>query len=150
MSFTGSRAVCRYTHTVDAPPRDVFPLLCPIREREWIPGWRGEAVYSASGVAEPDGIFVAGLEGAPRATFFVTRFEAPRAIEYLILAGDGVADRLGIALEDRGDGTTTLTWHRVYTGLTPDGSARVEAAARAFEARVPELAARLGQHLRSR
>ncbi len=145
---TGQRAVRTFTHTVHAPARDVFPLLCPIREREWIPGWQGEAVHAASGVAEEDGVFVAGLEGLPRSTFFVTRFEAPRRIEYLVLGERGIADRLALALDDAGDGTCTLTWRRVYTGLTPEGNARVEAAADAFAARVPQLAALLDAHLR--
>lgn len=34
-------------------PRDVFfPLLCPVREAEYLSDWEAEILYSKSGVAE--------------------------------------------------------------------------------------------------
>ena len=38
-----------WEHQVAAPPEKIFPLLCPVREKEWIPGWHAETVYLASG-----------------------------------------------------------------------------------------------------
>jgi hypothetical protein len=31
---------------VDAPPADVFPLLCPVREYEWIEPWSCDMIFS--------------------------------------------------------------------------------------------------------
>jgi hypothetical protein len=48
---------CRVTRTylqkIQAPPEEVFPLLCPVRETEWVRGWDPIVVYSHSGLAEP-------------------------------------------------------------------------------------------------
>jgi hypothetical protein len=46
-----------YTQTLDGTPVEVLPLLCPVREVEWVPGWAPRLVLSASGVAEPDCVF---------------------------------------------------------------------------------------------
>ena len=42
---------------VPATPDRVFPLLCPVREYEWIPGWECDVLHSVSGVAEEDCVF---------------------------------------------------------------------------------------------
>ena len=39
----------------DAPPDRVFPLLCPVREYDWIDGWECRMVYAETGVAELGG-----------------------------------------------------------------------------------------------
>jgi len=32
----------RYAQNIHAPPQAVFPLLCPVREGEWLDGWAEE------------------------------------------------------------------------------------------------------------
>ena len=34
--FKAERVVKSYTMHLGAPPAEVFPLLCPVRETEWI------------------------------------------------------------------------------------------------------------------
>jgi hypothetical protein len=38
--------VKRYTMNLCAPPADVFPLLCPVRECEWIEPWSCDMIFS--------------------------------------------------------------------------------------------------------
>ena len=47
-----------YTQHLGAPPTEVFPLLCPVREAEWVKDWRPRLVLSDSGFAEPDCVFI--------------------------------------------------------------------------------------------
>ncbi|MEN8251471.1 MAG: hypothetical protein ABFS32_21280 [Bacteroidota bacterium] len=47
-----------YTQHLNAPPDKVFPLLCPVLEAEWAPGWMPESVYTESGVCEQECIFI--------------------------------------------------------------------------------------------
>ena len=56
-SFTSRRVTHEYIQTNAASPERVFPLLCPVREADWIPGWRYKLIYSESGVAELGCIF---------------------------------------------------------------------------------------------
>ena len=41
-----------YLQRLVRPPREVFPLLCPVREAEWIPGWNPRLVASFSSPSE--------------------------------------------------------------------------------------------------
>jgi hypothetical protein len=38
--FQGKRITHEYTQNNVAPPEKVFPLLCPVREADWVPGWQ--------------------------------------------------------------------------------------------------------------
>jgi len=42
---------------VSAEPGKVFPLLCPVREYEWIPTWKCDMILSKSGLNEKGSIF---------------------------------------------------------------------------------------------
>jgi len=35
----------------------IFPLLCPVREKEWLPGWEYNMIFSESGYAEKGCVF---------------------------------------------------------------------------------------------
>ena len=56
-AFKSERVIKSFTMTLDALPAMVFPLLCPVREYEWIEPWSCDMVFSASGVAENNAVF---------------------------------------------------------------------------------------------
>jgi hypothetical protein len=149
--FSATRRELQFTHRVAAPRAVVFPLLCPVREHEWIADWRADVIHSRSGLAEPDGVFVAhsrGPDHEPRDAVFVTTRHDPEAaiVEYVIFAGEHV-ERLHIALADAPEGGTILTWTRIYTGLSERGNAFIEAfAGEPFQRRMHKLAADLDRH----
>ena len=51
------RLIHSYTQSIKGTPGQIFPLLCPVREADWIPGWETDWVISNSGVAEPGCMF---------------------------------------------------------------------------------------------
>jgi hypothetical protein len=53
-----TRATRTFTQKLAAPPERVFPLLCPIREADWLEGWDPLVVFTNSGVAEPACVFM--------------------------------------------------------------------------------------------
>ena len=55
--------VLRAEMALAAAPARVFPLLCPVREAEWLPGWHAEVLHSASGLAELGCVFRTRDEG---------------------------------------------------------------------------------------
>ena len=82
-----AREAVDITFTLDAAPERVFPLLCPVREYDWIPDWECTMVHSDSGVAELGCVFLRG-EGE---TWITTRYEPPSRVDYAIfLPGQGV------------------------------------------------------------
>ena len=135
--------------TVDADAGTVFPLLCPVREHDWIDAWRCSMVYSESGVAEAGCVFLTELPGRGPETWMVSRYEPNRAIEFCRVAGVSRTCHLTIALSDHGDGTTTLDWTYSHTGIDEAGKRWVEAySAERFRGEMEGMEARLGHYLR--
>ncbi len=50
--FRGTRVTHEYSQINLASPGKVFPLLCPVLEAKWVPGWEYRLIYSQSGIAE--------------------------------------------------------------------------------------------------
>ena len=68
------RATRSCTQRLVAGPEDVFPLLCPVREADWIEGWDPPLVVSSSGVAEVDCVFTTSAKPTD-AVWYITRHE---------------------------------------------------------------------------
>lgn len=106
--------------TVKAPLEKVFPLLCPVREYEWIPGWDCELLHSQSGVAEEDCVFRTDRTDTGPMTWVVSRYQPPDRIEFTCFADSGVVMRLKIKLQGE-DTLTRLHWERCWFATTPAG-----------------------------
>jgi hypothetical protein len=112
------------TFDVEAAPGRVFPLLCPVREYDWIAVWRCEMLHSESGVAEEDCIFRTGFwDGAM--TWVVSRYEPPTRIEFTCFVAGLYVMRLKIALTGTGD-STRLDWTRRWLALGSEGEAWIK------------------------
>ncbi|MCT4618260.1 MAG: hypothetical protein N4A62_02615 [Marinisporobacter sp.] len=46
-----------YKQTLYGKKEEIFKLLCPVREKEWLQGWDYKMIYSESGFAEKGCIF---------------------------------------------------------------------------------------------
>ena len=120
------RATRTYEQRLAAAPDRVVPLLCPVREAEWVEGWEPLAVFSHSGVAEPDCIFVTPAQPG-QAIWYVTRHEPGRGfVEMLKITPDVTACRLTIQLRATGRGSEAEVTYS-HTSLGPLGDAFVAA-----------------------
>jgi hypothetical protein len=123
--FQGRRVTHEYTQTNFASPEAVFSLLCPVREAEWVPGWRYRLIYSKSGVAEAGCVFITEEDGR-EITWVVTEYDAARfRIGFVWVDAGRVATQIRIRLEPSGDSTTAHIQY-TYTGLSPAGNREVE------------------------
>ncbi len=132
---------------VPGSPAQVFPLLCPKREEEWIPGWKAETVYAPSGASGEDAVFRTRLaEGTPL-LWVVSRYEPPTWIEFSCVAPDAVVTRLKLHVEAVGSGTR-VDFTRTYVSIGDKGPAIVLAVTEeAFMNRLDELRAHLASYL---
>ena len=119
---TTTRIVRRYRAAHRAPAADVFALLCPVREYDWIETWQCTLIHSASGVAELDCVFKTDFaqNGGPE-TWTCSCHEPPRRIDYIIVGAHHVT-RLNIVLDEAADGGCSSVWTRVYTALDEEGA----------------------------
>ena len=128
---------------ISASAEAIFPLLCPVREYEWIETWKCEVVRTLSGVAEEDCIFRTDFPGQGLMTWVVNRYEPPTAIEFTCLVPDSHAMRLKIRLTPEGSGTR-LDWTRKLISISALGDTRVAA----FDAQVnADLMSRLHREI---
>jgi hypothetical protein len=105
------------------PPEEVFRLFCPVREDEWIPGWREQRqiVYTESGFAEQSCVFFTNhqphLTGL--AVWVNNVFQPPTKIQYSAVNNDLVY-QIQADLTPLADGCE-VTLQRTFTALTPKG-----------------------------
>lgn len=118
-----TRVRFRARQHVAAEPEAVFPLLCPVRELDWIPSWDCELVYTESGLAEEGCVFRTASEGGTD-TWVISRFEPARRLGFVRV--DPLRTiRYDITLEPGGDGTTQLRWEQEITALDEAGDRHV-------------------------
>ena len=119
-----NRATRTYTQKLVAPPARVFPLLCPVREADWIQGWDPQAVFSDSGVAEPDCVFLTEAEPG-HAIWYITRHEPRNGfIEMIKITPAVTACKLTIQLRPVAGGSDAVITYS-HTSLGPAGDAFV-------------------------
>jgi hypothetical protein len=115
-----NRVTHTYTQRLVAPPAAVFPLLCPVREADWIDGWNPLLVLSHSGLAEPDCVFVTDAEPFD-AVWFITRHEPERGfVEMIKVTPDVTACKLTIRVRAAGTGSEADVTYS-HTSLGPQG-----------------------------
>jgi hypothetical protein len=135
---------------IDADPRQVFPLLCPVRENEWIESWRCRMIYSDSGVAEYNCIFETEFpHTGGRETWIVSHYQKDRGIEFVRFTPDQKIIKLDICLSGARAGGTRLLWRKIYTGLSPEGNQVIAAMADDFEPEAGRIARMLNHYLKT-
>ncbi|GAB3382101.1 hypothetical protein [Lysobacter fragariae] len=142
-----NRAAHSYTQHLVAAPERVFPLLCPVREADWIEGWNPLLVLSESGVAETDCVFVTAADPAD-AIWYVTRHE-PHAgfVEMLKITPGVTACRLSIQVQATQAGSQAQVTY-THTSLGAEGDAFVAAFTPAYyEQFMRDWEARLNHYL---
>jgi hypothetical protein len=136
-AFKSARIVHEFVQANPAVPEKVFPLLCPVREADWLPGWNYRLVHSDSGVAElgcvfttptPPGSATHGqVREAAETTWIVIDYDpAALRIAYLWINPGIVITELRIQLAPAENGTTRTHIRYRYTGLSPEGNRELE------------------------
>jgi hypothetical protein len=115
-----------YTQRIEAQPDEVFPLLCPVREAEWLDGWTYEMVHSDSGFAEKGCVFKTQSPGAPETIWLITEHDPrERVVEFVRFTTGLVATRLRIHIQANPDGTSSVHISYTFTPISDAGIAFV-------------------------
>ena len=142
------RTVKKHTILLEGNPEIVFPLLCPVREYEWIEPWKCDMIYSDSGFAEQDCVFQTDFpHDGPKDTWVLCRYEKPKLVEFIRVNGIR-AIRYTITLRQIGNGKTESEWQQVITGLNDEGDKSVSSFSDGeFKQRVQMLQQMLNHYL---
>ena len=123
MTFKARRILRSETITVQAQPDDVFPLLCPVREAQWLDGWDYTLIYSESGYAEKGCVFISRSPGEQDTIWLITqRDSVARTITFSrITPGSRVAE-LHIAVQGMPPNSCRVKVSYEITAITDEGN----------------------------
>lgn len=116
-----------YEQRLVALPEKVFPLLCPVLEAQWVPGWMPELVISHSGVCEKDCMFITPREMESERVnpvWIVTDHDPDNWIVQMYkVVPEHTVSKLDIFLkENEAEGTTAnISYEITSIGKTGDG-----------------------------
>ena len=124
-TFKSKRTSHSFSGTWETTVVELFPLFCPAREADWIPGWDCELVYTDSDYVEQDCIFKTNKSNPTgEGLWMFTGFEINHYVDFVRVRKDVIV-HARITVTDNDDGTVTATWNTVSTGLTEKGNEQV-------------------------
>ena len=126
-TIKATRAVFKGVQSYSSPPEEVFPMLCPVREHEYIPPWKCDLVYLESGFAEHGGVFTTHFpgDGDQKDVWVISRYDTKQAIEFVRV--NGLRTMIyRIELQGTETGGTVVSWEQIITGLTEKGNQHVQ------------------------
>lgn len=123
--FEPTRLVRAYRQHIRARAEEVFPLLCPEREKDWLPGWDATMLYSVSGVAEPQAVFATPQPGAAPVVWTVVEQRPNERVRFVRWHPDEMVVDLEIDLAPDGARATRVDVRYTYTATTADGARRI-------------------------
>jgi hypothetical protein len=114
---------------LNADAKTVFPLLCPVKEDDWIDGWADVCtiVYTDSGIAEEACVFETDIPGEGRALWICSKYDAANTeIEYIKhLIGKAII-KWRMAVRDLPDGKSKIEAVYNATGMGKEGTVYVK------------------------
>ncbi len=110
-----------YTQKLRGKPDIIFPLLCPVREAEWIAGWDPLSVFTKSGFAEKDCVFTTGDQD-PDSIWIITRFDfSDHWLEIVKVTPGMTVGKIRIKLIENEAGETDAEVCYMYTAISSEG-----------------------------
>ncbi len=125
--FTAKRITRSYRQTINALPETVFPLLCPVREAEWLDGWEYEMIHSESGLAEEGCVFSTPGEGEEDTVWVISRYDRENyLIDFTRFTPDSRTCVLKVTVTPKGSTASHVDVTYTYTGITATGNAWID------------------------
>jgi len=118
MKFEGIQKTLTFDQVNDAVPEKVFPLLCPVREKDWLDGWDYKMVHSKSGLIEQDCVFTTPHHGKADTVWQVTQYNPELfEIEFLRVTPNENVVIINIKLTAKNSDQTNTHISYQYTAL---------------------------------
>ncbi|MGD8426949.1 MAG: hypothetical protein PVH63_04915 [Balneolaceae bacterium] len=108
-----------YTQKIKGTPREIFPLLCPERECDWLDGWDYEMIHSQSGFAEGNCVFKTPMHGKNDTYWVVSRYDPENfIIEFVRFTLPEVIVQIAIQVLGSASDFTDVRVSYTYTALS--------------------------------
>lgn len=120
-SFVSMRDVREVSGKIESSKDVIFPLLCSVREADWLPGSSHKLVYSESNYAENYYIFQSDYFGFGLETWVRYDHKANESLSY-IRCSENLVIKFSIDLEEISENLTNMKINLMFTSLTEEGN----------------------------
>lgn len=121
MNFKGIQKTYSYTQIYNGSIKNVFPLLCPVREMDWLDGWNFKMIHSNSGLIEKDCVFTTPHHGEYETVWHVTQYDKLNyKIEFLRVTPNENVVKINILLDRINVQQTKAIIDYQYTALNEE------------------------------
>ena len=118
MTFKGAQKTYSHTQINNGTIEQVFPLLCPVREKDWLDGWNYKMIHSDSGIIEKNCVFTTPHHGTFDTVWHVTEHdELNHRIEFVRVTPAENVVKIDIRLKKFGAQQTKVFINYQYTAL---------------------------------
>jgi hypothetical protein len=120
----GDRYIKEVELVLNAQAGEIFPLLCPTVEYDWLNGWKCIMYYSKTGIAEKNCIFSVptGFPLYKRLFYNVTEYNPDDRIVFNVFANKLFIMLIEMDLESSKDNQTKLKLKYTITGISKKGN----------------------------
>jgi hypothetical protein len=126
-NFQAKRVSRSYRQTINATPDQIFLLICPVREAEWLEDWDYRMIYSKSGLAEEGAVFSTPYEGEEDTIWIITEHDAIKhKVEFVRITPASRASILTVDVREKDERSSYAEITYTYTALTEDGNKFVD------------------------
>jgi len=121
--FKAKRVRRSYCQTINAEPKKVFPLLCPVREAEWLEGWKYNLIYSKTGFAEEGCVFSTPHKGEENTIWIITKHDKDNhVVEFARFTPNSRTCVLIITVKPKQNNISDVYITYTYTSITDEGN----------------------------
>ena len=121
------RIMKTYRQTINASQETIFPLLCPVREAEWLDGWQYTMIYSESGLVEEGAVFSTPREGEPDTVWVVTKHDPDKhVVEFTRFTHQSRTCILKIRVLPQNVESSHVDISYTYTGISSSGNGFID------------------------
>lgn len=121
--FNPQRITRTYCQTVNTTPEKVFPLLCPVREAEWLDGWNYHMIYSRSGLVEKGAVFSTSHPGEADTIWMVTNYDPENyRVDFARFTPPSKTCLLKISVRSKDGQRSAVDISYTYTAISPEGN----------------------------
>jgi len=125
-----NKSIKSHTVKLNAPPEQIFPLLCPVREEEWTSGWENDTyglIYTESGFNEEGCVFKTSYPDGNESLWICTKHDQENhEVEFLVHIIDIAIRKMNIKLKTNAEQTTDARFEYTVTAISEKGNAVVD------------------------
>jgi hypothetical protein len=121
--FKPKRITRTYCQIINSTPGTVFPLLCPVREAEWLDGWNYRMIYSRSGLVEEGAVFSTSHPGEEDTIWMVVNYNPEKfQVDFARVTPKSKTCLLKIAVRPKDEQHSFVDISYTYTAIAHEGN----------------------------